>query len=171
MKDIRLFLAQVAIIWISILFVAGAVGAQNGASQEEPGTTYLNPTSAPLHGEDDYCDLAVVECNHAYTLNSTNERSKTITATVTAYNTVEAQTDSTPCIAASGDNICGRQDVAACPRDIPLHTRITVDGRDYYCLDRTARKYDGRFDLSFDKDIRGALEFGKRSLEVTIHYE
>jgi len=35
-------------------------------------------------------------------------------AHVTGYNTVPAQADKTPCIAASGANICGRTDVIVC---------------------------------------------------------
>lgn len=79
--------------------------------------------------------------------------SRVIQAKVTGYNTVEAQTDSTPCISASGNNICGREDVAACPRDIDLGTEIEIDGKKYICLDRLAKKYDARFDISCDKDM------------------
>lgn len=71
---------------------------------------------------------------------------------VTGYNTVPEQTDSTPCIAASGDNICGRNDVVACPRALPLGTEIEIDGKRYVCLDRLAPKYDHRIDISCDKD-------------------
>jgi 3D (Asp-Asp-Asp) domain-containing protein len=77
-----------------------------------------------------------------------------IEAMVTGYNTVPEQTDSTPCIAASGDNICGRSDVVACPRVYPLGTEVVIDGKGYVCLDRTAKKFDGRFDISCDKDMK-----------------
>ena len=73
-------------------------------------------------------------------------------AFVTGYNTVAAQTDSTPCIAASGANICGRRDAVACPRSIGLGTLVEIRGAVYVCEDRTARKFDGRFDISCDKD-------------------
>lgn len=106
------------------------------------------------------CSLTSVKCE--------NEKSKTITATVTAYNTVPWQTDDSPCIAASGDNICGRSDVIACPRRIPLGTTVLVDEKKYICLDRTAKRYDNRFDISFDKNISGAREFGVRELVVEI---
>ena len=101
-------------------------------------------------------------------LTASAANAETITATVTAYNTVPAQTSGNPCEAASTDNICGRRDVVACPRDIPLGTWVEINGRRYECLDRTARKYDGRFDISFDKDVQAALNWGKRRLEVTI---
>lgn len=92
-----------------------------------------------------------------YTTYTENNREtgkyETIRAMVTGYNTLEAQTDSTPCISASGNNICGRKDVAACPRHIELGTKIEIDGNIYECLDRLSKKYDDRFDISCDKDM------------------
>jgi hypothetical protein len=74
-------------------------------------------------------------------------------AMVTGYNTVPAQTDSTPCIAASGADICGRHDAVACPRRIKLGTTVEIRGTTYVCEDRLAKKYDKRFDISCDKDM------------------
>ena len=91
-----------------------------------------------------------------------------ISTVVTAYNTVPEQTWGDPCISASGDNICGRKNVVACPRSIPLGTWVMIDEDYYLCLDRLALKYDYRFDISFDKDIQGAKEFGKQIKEVII---
>jgi hypothetical protein len=73
---------------------------------------------------------------------------------VTGYNTAVAQTDDTPCIAATGGNICGRRNVVACPRLLPLGTVIEIRGKQYICEDRTAQKFDGRFDIGCDKDAR-----------------
>jgi hypothetical protein len=75
-----------------------------------------------------------------------------IRAFVTGYNTVPGQTDDTPCIAASGADICGRYDAVACPRDIRFGTLVEIRGATYVCEDRTARKFNGRFDISCDKD-------------------
>jgi hypothetical protein len=73
-------------------------------------------------------------------------------AYVTGYNTVPGQTDDTPCIAASGANICGRTDAVACPRHISLGTFLQIRGTTYVCEDRLAKKFDSRFDISCDKD-------------------
>lgn len=75
-----------------------------------------------------------------------------VRAYVTGYNTVPGQTDDTPCIAASGANICGRTDAVACPRRISLGTYLAIRGAFYVCEDRLAKKYDRRFDISCDKD-------------------
>jgi 3D (Asp-Asp-Asp) domain-containing protein len=109
------------------------------------------------------CALAL-----AATLLAGNANAETVTATVTGFNTVEAQTDNTPCVSASGDNICGRRDVVACPSRVPLGTWVEINERRYECLDRTASKYDGRFDISFDKDVEAALNWGRRDVKVTI---
>ena len=74
-------------------------------------------------------------------------------AYVTGYNTVPEQTSPTPCISASGDNICGRTDVVACPRRISLGSYLQIRGATYICEDRLAKKYDARFDISCDKDF------------------
>lgn len=100
-----------------------------------------------------------------------NANAETVIATVTGFNTVEAQTDSTPCVAASGDNICGRRDVVACPSHVPLGIWVEINGRRYECLDRTASEYNGRFDISFDKDIQAALNWGRPRVEVTILWD
>jgi hypothetical protein len=73
-------------------------------------------------------------------------------AYVTGYNTVPGQTDDTPCIAASGANICGRTDAVACPRHISLGTFLAIRGAIYVCEDRLAKKFDSRFDISCDKN-------------------
>jgi hypothetical protein len=73
-------------------------------------------------------------------------------AYVTGYNTTPGQTDDTPCVAASGANICGRTDAVACPRRISLGTFLMIRGEIYVCEDRLAKKYDSRFDISCDKD-------------------
>ena len=71
---------------------------------------------------------------------------------VTGYNTVAHQTDDTPCIAASGSNICGRADAIACPPLLKLGTAVEINGKKYLCEDRTAPKFRDRFDINCDKD-------------------
>ena len=77
---------------------------------------------------------------------------------VTGYNTVPGQTDDTPCIAASGANICGRRDAIACPPLLPLGAIVEIKGKKYVCEDRIARKYQARFDINCDKDKRCPFE-------------
>ena len=75
-----------------------------------------------------------------------------VRAYVTGYNTLPEQTSPTPCIAASGGNICGRTDVVACPRR-SASARSCRSAARLICEDRLAKKYDSRFDISCDKDF------------------
>lgn len=73
-------------------------------------------------------------------------------ATVTGYNSLAAQTDSTPCVGAGG-YICGRKDVVACPPALALGTWVQIDNKPYECMDRTHPRYGDRFDIFCDKDL------------------
>jgi hypothetical protein len=85
---------------------------------------------------------------------------------VTGYNTVPTQTDSTPCWA-GGEYICGRDDVVACPREYPKGTKVEIEGNEYICLDRTAKQYNGRWDISCDKDFSCPYEItGYKKIKI-----
>ena len=53
------------------------------------------------------------------------------------------------------------------PRNIPLGTRVRIDGHTYTVTDRTARRYDGRFDIFF-RSHSAARRFGIRTNQVEI---
>ena len=107
-----------------------------------------------------------------------------ISATVTAYTSDPAETDDTPCENAWGDNICELHEaglkIIACPIEYKKGQLVTlimpIDdeigyGEIYICLDRMNSRYDGqeRFDIYFGHDKQGALEFGKRTLNIKIY--
>ena len=51
---------------------------------------------------------------------------------------------------------------AACPRNIPLETKVMIYDVTFTCADRTAKKYDGRFDLYSEGTRKQMLRFGKK---------
>jgi 3D (Asp-Asp-Asp) domain-containing protein len=104
-----------------------------------------------------------------FDLTEEKEKGYIVYAWTTGFNSVKEQTDSTPCIGAGG-YICGRKQVVACPRYIPLGTWVKIDGKNYECLDRLNEKYDDRFDIFFDKDIEGAINYGKQYKEIMVLY-
>jgi len=55
----------------------------------------------------------------------------------------------------------------AAPRNIPFGTKIKVAGREYIVQDRTAKRYDGRFDI-FMNSHKKALRFGKQKHKIQI---
>ena len=93
---------------------------------------------------------------------------------VTAYNAGDPrQTDDTPCISASGENICnalakGKKRCAA--NFVPLGSRLYVE-KFGMCLvtDRTNKRYRNRVDIAMQKkDYHKARQFGRQKLNVKI---
>lgn len=155
--NIIIFIAGLLLIAVSFLTAQYVVGHQKPLPEYKVAPV-LKQAVIEAPTSPDPCTLEDVVCP--------NEPKK-IYAEVTAFNTVESQTDRTPCIGFGG-YICETNDTVACPRRIKLGTRIRIGEMEYICRDRLSEKYDNRFDISFDKDIQAAKEFGIQTLEVTI---
>ena len=100
-------------------------------------------------------------------------RSETIRI-VTAYNAGDPrQTDDTPCVAASGENICkalakGKKRCAA--NFVPLGSHLHVE-KIGVCrvTDRTNKRYRNRVDIAMQRDeYQKARQFGRQKLTVKI---
>jgi len=91
---------------------------------------------------------------------------------VTAYNVgVVAQTDNTPCIGASGDDLCQLvdQNINVCAANfVPLGTYLEIEGLGKcQVLDRMNIRYAYRVDIAMGPDeIAQAKEFGLKRLKV-----
>ena len=111
-----------------------------------------------------------------------------VIATITAYTSSPEETSGDECISASQVNLCHNtisdihrlgiiQDrisfdgIIACPKKYKFGTIVEIENRKYICLDRMNSRYDGqeRFDIYFGHDKQGALEFGKRTLNIKIY--
>ena len=89
-------------------------------------------------------------------------------ATVTAYSSVDS-CHYPNCITASGKRayVGG----VACPRKLKLGTKVEIFGKIYTCEDRTAVRFDGRYDIfkGYGNEAhRKAIIFGIQKLEVRI---
>lgn len=89
-------------------------------------------------------------------------------ATITAYSAIDS-CHYANCITASGKPayVGG----VACPRKYRLGTKVRIGDEVYVCEDRTAKKYDGRFDIFMGYTAsahKKAIIFGLRKLEVEI---
>jgi len=92
---------------------------------------------------------------------------------VTAYNATVAQTDSDPWVAAWGDKLKPSTRAIAVSRDLLAlgldhGTRVEIDGLpgEYVVLDKTHRRWTRRVDLFMGKDVRKALDWGKRKMRI-----
>ena len=117
----------------------------------------------------------------------TNPHTETRTVVVTAYTSRVEETDDTPCIAASGRNLCEEsagldgtilldnkreRQVQFCAfNSVPFGTRIIVPGfGECEVVDRTSKRFTGRLDLYYGQDLKGARAWGKQTKEITIIY-
>lgn len=92
-----------------------------------------------------------------------------VLATLTAYNPTYQQCDSTPCISASGMNICEtKKKICACPREYPFGTKIEINGEIWECQDRLSLKYNHRIDLLMETK-QEAMNWGKKTQEVVFY--
>jgi len=66
-------------------------------------------------------------------------------------------------ITASGKRI--QTGMIAAPRNIPFGTRVTIQGKAYVVEDRTARRYNGRFDI-YVTNHKTAIKLGKQKHNV-----
>lgn len=90
------------------------------------------------------------------------------TATVTAYSELDS-CHYPGCPMASGKK--AYIGAVACPRHIKLGTTVIISGLPFTCEDRTAKRYDGRYDIfmGYGKQAHtNAIIFGKRTLTIEL---
>jgi 3D (Asp-Asp-Asp) domain-containing protein len=96
-----------------------------------------------------------------------------LAVTATAYNSVPAQTDSDPTITAHGVRLEPGMRVIAVSRDLEAlglkrGTRVRIEGLpgEWTVADRMARRWRHRIDVYMGLDVKRALEFGRREVDV-----
>jgi 3D (Asp-Asp-Asp) domain-containing protein len=99
--------------------------------------------------------------------------SQGIVRNVTAYNVGDPkQTDSRPCVGASGDNLCNlvKRGVNVCAANfVPLGSKLYVDKiGECIVLDKMKARFGNRVDLAMKKsEYDRAVKFGVQRLNVT----
>jgi 3D (Asp-Asp-Asp) domain-containing protein len=97
---------------------------------------------------------------------------RTITVVATAYSSTVDQTDSTPCITASGFDVCqhGKEDVIAA-NFLPLGAKVRIpelyDEKIFTVEDRMHPRFSHRIDL-WKTSRERALSFGKRLVKLEV---
>lgn len=95
------------------------------------------------------------------------------TREVTAYNVGDAnQTDESPCIGASGVDICNLLDHGVCvyaANFVKIGTYLSIDGVECQVLDRLNSKYPNRVDIAMKlSEKEQAIEYGLKSKNVRV---
>lgn len=89
-------------------------------------------------------------------------------AEITKYSSEEAQTDDTPLITASGDNVS--RGTIACPARLEFGTKVEIQGKIYHCNDRMASKYrKGNYFDVWTPSKDDAIAWGRRKVSIKIY--
>lgn len=100
---------------------------------------------------------------------------KSLKVTATAYNSVRAQTNNNPNIAAWGDRLKPGMKVIAVSRDllkmgITHGTKVKISGLpgEYVVLDKMNKRWSRKIDIYMGKDIQAAKNWGRRAVTITV---
>lgn len=95
--------------------------------------------------------------------------------TVSAYNSVKAQTDGQPAVAAWGDTLTPGMKAIAVSRDLlniglEYNTQVKISGLDgiYLVKDKMHYRWRNKIDLYMGTDVEKAREWGRK--KIYIHY-
>jgi len=98
---------------------------------------------------------------------------RTLSVTATAFNSVQAQTDSTPTLAAWGDILKPGMKAIAVSRDLldeglSHGSKVRIDGLpgEYVVLDKMAERMKQGIDIYMGTDIDAAKDWGKRKVRI-----
>lgn len=161
MKSLIVSLAQKA----AIMFKYGAVAV---ALVGVIPTTAIAEPSIGTSGSQALSEAAAVIADNSFK----KPKEVRMVVTVTAYNSLENQTDDTPCIPASGYNLCeANTENAVAANFLPLGAKIKIPAlfgdRIFTVHDRTARKYGDRVDV-WRKNYADAIAQGIRRVEIVV---
>ncbi|MGF1680895.1 3D domain-containing protein [Photobacterium makurazakiensis] len=100
---------------------------------------------------------------------------QTFKVTATAYNSVRAQTNANPSIAAWGDRLKPGMKVIAVSRDLlgmgfKHGTKVKISGLpgEYVVMDKMNKRWTKKIDIYMGKDIQAARNWGRRSVTITV---
>ncbi|SMY37013.1 3D domain-containing protein [Photobacterium andalusiense] len=100
---------------------------------------------------------------------------KKLNVTATAYNSVRAQTDSSPNIAAWGDRLKPGMKAIAVSRDLlkmglKRGSKVKISGLpgEYVVLDKMHHRWNRKIDIYMGKNVRAAKNWGKRRVTITV---
>ena len=181
-KSFILFLLCILILGFGLLYTFNYI---SGFATDETDVSLLHDSGEDLAylvassvAIPDPCTLSVISCAQSGVEQLEVSRvgippADSAILEVTAYNTVEWQADETPCIAASGLNICTNSpnlynaDYFVASNDHEFYTLLEIEGLGTgVVVDRLNSRYSGRIDICMGQDIERAINFGIKELKT-----
>ncbi|MBC7001123.1 3D domain-containing protein [Photobacterium sp. BZF1] len=100
---------------------------------------------------------------------------KSYKVSATAYNSVRAQTNSNPTIAAWGDRLKPGMKAIAVSRDLlnrgfKRGTIVKISGLpgEYVVLDKMNKRWRNKIDIYMGQDVQAARNWGRRNVTITV---
>jgi 3D (Asp-Asp-Asp) domain-containing protein len=92
---------------------------------------------------------------------------------MTAYNSLEGQTDSTPCIAARGYNLCeANEENVVAANFLPIGAKVKIPelfgDREFTVVDRMNARYHYKMDF-WMRNYEDAVKFGSKYARVDVY--
>lgn len=159
-KRVRVVIATIVVSFLAVFCLFGLVNGRNLILDTH---WHLKPEIDPILG---YCEDSGAILGHS----SPELPQKEIILGerwVTAYTAREEETDDTPCITASGHNICEEELNVVATNELPLLSTVLIDGKLYQVLDRTNKRYTYVYDILMPT-VSEARQWGKQLHEVTL---
>ena len=110
-----------------------------------------------------------------FSVNSFAAKPQKMYVTATAYNSVRAQTNSNPSIAAWGDRLKPGMKAIAVSRDLlkkglKRGVKVKISGLpgEYVVLDKMHHRWRNKIDIYMGKDIRAAKRWGRKKVSLTV---
>ena len=110
-----------------------------------------------------------------FSVNSFAAKPQKMYVTATAYNSVRAQTNSNPSIAAWGDRLKPGMKAIAVSRDLlkkglKRGVKVKISGLpgEYVVLDKMHHRWRNKIDIYMGKDIRAAKRWGRKKVTLTV---
>lgn len=152
------YLSRVRSARLTFLFLAAIAAAAYLVPSSTPEASGATPDPVPPSVANP-CLLTEVVCE-----------SEAPNATASAYTSHVYQTDSTPCVAADGTDVCARHargERLVASNCLPLGSRVAINGTTYTVADRMARRYGcDVYDVYMGYDVDAALAYGRRAVRA-----
>lgn len=120
------------------------------------------------------CFALMLGCD-SQTSSSASQNVQTLTVTASAYNSIGAQTDEHPALAAWGDELRPGMKAIAVSRDLlaqglTYQTSVTIEGLEgeYLVLDKMNKRWKNKIDIYMGENTQAAKTWGVR--QVTIRW-
>ena len=157
-------------ILVSFGFLSGLLSDYNGGTSVSENT--IGSVAVPVVGEEPELIEGIDLISEKEATQEPEPIPEKIIAKVTAYTLSADETDGTPCIGASGRDLCLLQaqgaSTCACPTRYDFGTRFEIAGNIFTCEDRMAKRLQNMnfFDIVMTNKQR-AYEWGSRMIQIT----